>query len=90
MLRDRAGRPMQDLFEPADQPALEAVSRTLEGKTERQKDPHPSGSLAFAAWVCARLGGWTGYGGKPGPVVLIQGYQRLQAMIDGWNIRGIV
>lgn len=93
MLRDRdgrAGRPMQDLFAPADQPVLEAISRTLEGRTERQKNPHPTGSLAFAAWVCARLGGWTGYGGKPGPVVLVQGYRRLLAMIDGWNVRGIV
>ena len=50
-----------------DQPLLEAFCATLEGKTERQKNPHPKGSLAYAAWVAARLGGWTGYYGKPGP-----------------------
>jgi hypothetical protein len=85
----RASRPMQDLFDPTDQPVIAAISRTLEGTPERQKNPHPPGSLAFAAWVRARLGGWTGYGGKAGPVVLIQGYRCLQAMIDGCNIRGI-
>src|SRR5689334_8148894 len=71
MVRDRDGtaaRPLEDVFETADQPALEAVCATLEGKTERQKNPHPKATLAYATWVCARLGGWTGYYGKPGTV----------------------
>jgi hypothetical protein len=66
-------QPLADAFEPADQPVLEAVSARLEGKTARQKNPHPKGSLAFAAWVIARLGGWTGYYGKPGPQVMRRG-----------------
>ena len=53
-----------------DQPLLEALSLRLEGATERQKNPHPKGSLSFATWVIARLGGWTGYYGKPGPKVI--------------------
>jgi len=32
-----------------DRDALEAVSATLEGRTEKQKNPHPPG--AFAAWA---------------------------------------
>jgi hypothetical protein len=60
-------------FEPSDQPLLEALSAKLEGKTARQKNPYPKGSLAFAAWVIARLGGWTGYYGKPGPRVMREG-----------------
>jgi hypothetical protein len=63
-----------------------AVSVTLEGRTARQKNPHPKGSLAFAAWVCARLGGWTGYYGKPGPVVMLRGLYHFRAMQHGWNI----
>src|SRR5882724_1758378 len=55
------GQSLADAFDPADQPILEAVSTQLEGKTERQKNPHPKGSLAFAGWVIGRLGGWTGY-----------------------------
>ena len=63
-------RPVSDAFEPQDIPLLEACCAKLEGKTQRQKNPHPRGSLAYAAWVCARLGGWTGYYGKPGPIVM--------------------
>lgn len=72
-------RPAIDAFEPDDMPLIEAYSAKLEGKTERQKNPHPKGSLAFAAWVCARLGGWTGYYGKPGPIVMLEGWLQLQA-----------
>lgn len=70
MVRERdgvAGRPLQDALDPEDQPALEAICQSLEGKTEKQKNPHPKGSSAYANWVCARLGKWTGYYGKPGP-----------------------
>jgi hypothetical protein len=81
-----AGRPLEDVFDPADQAALEAVCATLEGKTAKQKNPHPKGTLAYAAWVCARLGGWTGYYGKPGPVVTLQGLLKFQAVSHGWNI----
>jgi DDE family transposase len=69
------GQPLVDAFEPADLPIFEAISARLEGKTTRQKNPHPKGSLAFAAWVVARLGGWTGYYGKPGPKVMRRGLE---------------
>ncbi len=58
---------------------LAACCAKLEGNTARQKNPHPTGSLAYAAWVCARLGGWTGYYGKPGPIVMLNGWQQFQA-----------
>ena len=93
MVRERdgaAGRPLEDVFDPADLPALEAVCATLEGKTDRQKNPHPKPTLAYAAWVCARLGGWTGYYGKPGPVVTLQGFLRFKAMHHGWKLGRLV
>jgi hypothetical protein len=89
LVQDRDGlakRPLDDVFESQDQPALEAVSAQLEGKTEKQKNPHPKGSLAFAAWVCARLGGWTGYYGKPGPVVMLRGLYQFRAIQHGWSL----
>jgi len=72
-------RPVTDAFEPEDESLLAAYCAKLEGKTARQKNPHPRGSLAYAAWVCARLGGWTGYYGKPGPIVMLNGWQQFQA-----------
>ena len=89
LVRDRDGRakrPIEDVFEPHEHGTLEAISATLEGQTERQKNPHPKGSLAFAAWVCARLGGWTGYYGKPGPLVMLRGLLHFRAMQHGWHI----
>ncbi|PDT41628.1 transposase, partial [Sinorhizobium fredii] len=79
-------RPVRDAFAPEDQALLEACCASLEGKTERQKNPHPKGSLAYAAWVCARLGGWTGYYGKPGPIVMLEGWLEFQAMKRGVNL----
>ncbi len=86
MTGERGGpalRPMTDAFDPQDLPLLEATSRDLEGATARQKNPHPPGSLAFATWVCARLGGWTGYYGKPGPIVILRGWTEFQTLKHG-------
>ena len=81
------GQSLTDAFDPADQPILEAVSAQLEGKTAKQKNPHSRGSLAFAAWVIARLGGWTGYYGKPGPQVMRRGLDDFQRIKYGASLR---
>lgn len=82
----QANRPLEDVFHPDEQPALEATCKRLEGKTAKQKNPHAKGSLAFAAWVCARLGGWTGYYGKPGPIVMLRGLHQFRAIRQGWTL----
>jgi Transposase DDE domain len=81
------GQSLADAFEPADQPILEAISTQLEGKTARQKNPHPRGSLAFASWIIGRLGGWTGYYGKPGPRVMRQGLDDFRRIKYGTTLR---
>ena len=78
---------LADAFDPADQPILEALSAQLEGKTARQKNPHLRGSLAFASWVIGRLGGWTGYYGKPGPRIMRQGLDDFQRIKYGTTLR---
>lgn len=77
------GQNLLETFEPDDQPVLEAVSAKLQGKTERQRNPHRNGSLAFAAWVIARLGGWDGYYGKPGPKTMRLGLEAFQSIKFG-------
>jgi hypothetical protein len=85
----KAKRPLVDVFDADDQPALEQVCQSLEGKTAKQKNPHPAGSLAYAAWIFARLGGWTGYYGKPGPIVMLRGLTQFHAIKHGWNLRDV-
>jgi hypothetical protein len=90
LVKARDGKTKQrlaDAFEPADRPILEALSAQLAGKTERQKNPHRKGSLAFASWVIARLGGWTGYYGKPGPRLMREGLDDFQNIKRGTTLR---
>lgn len=89
LVKARDGATDQSLleaFEPADPPILEAISAKLEGKTERQKNAYPKGSLAFAAWVIARLGGWDGYYGKPGPKTMRLGLEAFQRIKFGTTL----
>jgi hypothetical protein len=77
---------LMDAFEPDDQPVLEAISAKLQGATAPQKNPHLKGSLAFGAWVIARLGGWTGYYGKPGPKVMRRGLEDFRRIKYGTTL----
>jgi hypothetical protein len=61
----------------------------LAGGRARQRNPHPPGGLAFAAWVCARLGGWTGYYDKPGPIVILNGWMRFQTLKAGTSLASL-
>ena len=92
LVHEREGkdkRPLEDVFYPEDSRVLEHLSMRLEGKTEKQKNPHPKNSLAFATWVLARLGGWTGYYGKPGPIVIYGGLVQYQAIKMGWTLGNV-
>ena len=82
--RDGSPRPITDVIDQAFRPALERLSRTLEGKTPRQQNPHPSDSLAFVAWIAARRGGWNCYGKPPGPKTMRDGWNNLAAILEGY------
>lgn len=64
------------------------LNPTLEGKTEKQKNPHEDGSLAWLAWIVARLGGWSGYQryGPAGPKTMACGWDQFQTMNRGWSL----
>lgn len=77
-----------DVFDAEEIAVLQRILPTLEGKTEKQKNRHHAGSLAHAAWVIARLGGWKGYASeaKPGPISMLRGLQRFEAICQGWKL----
>jgi hypothetical protein len=65
-------------------PAAEAIAPTLEGKTARQKNPHPPQSLAWLSWIIARLGGWNCYYKPPGPKTMRAGWAQFASMTAGF------
>jgi hypothetical protein len=88
--RSEAGQhiPASRVFTPADLPVLKALVGKLEGKTLKQKNPHPPQSLAWATWVVARLGGWKGYASErpPGPITMRDGLERYHAIAMGFAL----
>jgi hypothetical protein len=84
--RDGSQRPATDVLDPAFMAALVLLSKKLEGTTARQTNPHPTDSLAFVAWVAARLGGWNCYYKPPGPKTMRHGWDKLAAILDGYAL----
>ncbi len=78
-------------FTPAEIETLEALLPRLEGKTALQKNPHPSRSLAWAAWIIGKLGGWDGYprSKPPGPITMRHGLEYFLAIAKGWTLRDV-
>jgi hypothetical protein len=87
----RSGEPAAVAFDPADLATLQALGPRLEGGTAARRNPHPSRSLAWAAWLVARLGGWDGYASSrpPGPITLKRGLDRFRAIAAGWRLRDV-
>jgi len=84
-------RPATDVVAPDQLPMLEALQVNLEGKTAKQKNSHARHSIAWLAWIIARLGGWTGYASErpPGPVTMRRGWHRFEQMAQGWKLRDV-
>ena len=83
----RDGLPATVAFTKPELQTLAALGPTLEGKTPRQQNPHPASSLAWAAWIIARLGAWNCYGKPPGPITMRRGLQQFHAINQGWHLR---
>ena len=88
--RGEAGRrhKASRLFSPDEIKTIKALIAKHQGKTEKQKNPHPLGSLAWAAWCIGRLGGWNGYAKErpPGPITFSRGLQRFHAIAEGYKL----
>ena len=55
------GQPVTDAVEPSDMAALRELNTSLQGRTAKLRNPFDEVSLAWYAWIVARLGGWSGY-----------------------------
>jgi hypothetical protein len=85
------GQQLTDVVDdPAQVPALQAINASLQGRTQKLKNPHDPASLAWYAWIAARSGGWSGYTSKgykpPGPKIMARGLKKLDAMVEGYAL----
>lgn len=86
LVQERDGKhrlPASHVFDAEEIDTLAALRPTLEGRTERQQNPHRSHSLAWAAWCIARLGGWNCYYKPAGPITFRRGMEQFYAIHRG-------
>jgi Transposase DDE domain len=79
--------PASNVFTEPEIDTLAALGPTLEGSTERQQNHHPAPSLAWAAWIVARLGGWNCYYKPPGPITFRRGMEYFHAIHRGRQLK---
>ncbi|HLO61384.1 MAG TPA: IS4 family transposase [Azonexus sp.] len=94
LVQARDGRTAQGadvIFSAEELAVMPALVSKLEGKTAKQKNPHPPRSAAWAAWIVGRLGGWDGYSCSrpPGPITMRHGLVRLQAIALGFALQHV-
>jgi hypothetical protein len=90
--RDAKSREPADIaFSQQEIVVLGALNTKFDAKTARQRNPNTPHSLAWAAWIIARLGGWDGYPSskRPGPITLRNGLEYFQAIANGWALRDV-
>jgi Transposase DDE domain len=77
--------PAEFVFTAEEIETLRAINKTMKGRTELQKNHHRPNTLAWAAWIIAKLGGWTGYASHrpPGPITFHMGMARFQILANG-------
>lgn len=79
---------LKEVFEKEEVKCLEQLNIVYQGATEKQKNPHPEHSLAWALWITARIGGWNGYASqrKPGTITYKWGYEKFQTLMVGYRL----
>jgi len=80
--------PIECMFDQTQQQLLIKLNAKLSGQTPKITNPHADNSLAWAAWIIARLGGWSGYKSQrpPGPITMSRGLIQFYAFCDFYNL----
>lgn len=82
------GQTIASVFSQEEQECMLLMNKQLEGNTDKLKNPYSKDSLAYAAWVVARLAGWSGYKSQrpAGPIDFLIGLQRFNERFEGFKI----
>jgi hypothetical protein len=84
--RERTDLSAQLAFSDKELLFMKLLGQTLAGKTLKQQNPYPENSLAYAAWIIGRLGGWKGLysQGPPGVKSFTWGLKAFQQQYNGF------
>lgn len=84
--RDRTDKTATIAFSEKELSFIKLLCKNLEGKTLKQKNPYPENTMAYAAWVIGRLGGWKGLysQGPPGVKSFTWGLKTFQNQYEGF------
>jgi hypothetical protein len=76
------------IFSTKEIALLHVLLKRNEGKTKQQKNPFKKESLAWSAWIIARMGGWKGYTSEtpPGNKTMSIGLQKFLTMMELYDI----
>jgi len=87
----RGHQPIHLAFNANQVDVLTALNQRIETKSKCLKNPHPPDSLAWAAWIIGRLGGWDGYQSSkpPGPITFKHGLEYFNAVTEGWSLQNV-
>jgi hypothetical protein len=87
--RNGSQQGVSTVFNASEVAALTALNQQIEARSKRLNNPHPRDTLAWAAWIIGRLGGWDGYQSSrpPGPITFKNGLEYFHAVSAGWSLR---
>lgn len=84
----KGGYHAQILFTAQQIVFMHALLPQWQGKTKIQQNPYKQESLAWAAWIIARIGGWKGYAkseSPPGVITFRRGLESFLSQFIGWK-----
>jgi hypothetical protein len=84
------GQPASLAFSPDEIRLIALIAARQQTKGKGRKNPYPEGSLAWAARVIAKLGGWNEHSARPpGPITFFNGLTYFRAFAAGWAFRDV-
>ena len=78
----------EQTFNVSQLECLESLNDKYQGKTIKQQNQYKPYSLAWAAWIFARMGGWKGYESQrpPGFITIKEGMDRFEDIYIGYTL----
>lgn len=85
--RKNSNQPASIIFSEIEVGLIEVLIKKYEGKTIKQQNQYEKYTLAWAAWLIGRMGGWKGYQSEspPGAKTMTRGLDKLNIMMEIWN-----